>query len=399
MTNKELLKLAISTLGNKGGEARAYCGLESGQPWCDAYMTWLYFKGKCKELFCKGTKQTYCPNTIKICRSLYAQIPIYLALPMDTIFFDWNGNGIPDHIGTVEEHVSTASIKTIEGNTNGGVVARKTRPVRYVQAVFRPHFPATYTIGQLKIDGVMGYNTIANLQRALGVDVDGILGKDTVKALQKKAGVKQDGSWQKGTSKAVQKMVGTAVDGAFGKNSVAKLQEWINKQNTPTVAEPTKADKIVARADEYAYKYGTSSKKWKYKGGSPKPEYKAGLKKYLGKTKRISQSDCGYFLTTCVRASGVSKTFLALAGRGEPFPKVPPELKVVFDGKKIPNGTLEPGDGIRYKKKKKGQHAMVYYSDGKIAEAGREHWFPAIKKDTKKYNKSNVTRVQVLRAK
>ena len=37
----------------------------------------------------------------------------------------------------------------------------------------------------LKVDGVMGKDTVKALQKVLGVTVDGVLGKDTVKALQK----------------------------------------------------------------------------------------------------------------------------------------------------------------------------------------------------------------------
>ena len=121
----------------------------------------------------------------------------------------------------------------------------------------------------------------------------------------------------------------------------------------------------------------------------------------MKKTALISKSDCGYFVSTVIRASGVSKTFLALAGRGESFPKCPSTMKVVHKGKKIPSGLLKPGDVIRYKKNGGGQHTLMYYGNGKIAEAGRKHYFPAIKKDTKKYNKSNVKHktLQVLRAK
>ena len=70
-------------------------------------------------------------------------------------------------------------------------------------------------------------------------------------------------------------------------------------------------------------------------------------------------------------------------------------------GKKIPDGLLQAGDIIRYKKTNGHQHTLMYYGNGKIAEAGRENQFPAIEKDTKKYNASNVklsTR-QVIRAK
>lgn len=239
-TNKTLVDLAIKYLGTTGKEARKYCGLGNGQAWCDAFITWLFYKAKAKSLFCKGTKQTYCPNTIRICKSLYAEVPMYLALPGDVILFDWDRNNNPNHIGMVEKRVSTDKIKTIEGNTDGGKVARKTRPAKYVQAIYRIHYkPTTYKIGTLAIDGKFGYSSIANLQKALGITVDGILGKATVRALQKKAGMKtQDGHWGKATSKKVQKMVGAKQDGVFGPLSVKALQKWINKQNKKPAKKP-----------------------------------------------------------------------------------------------------------------------------------------------------------------
>ena len=258
-TNKQMHDLAVKYLGIRGVEARAYCGLSKGQPWCDAFVTWLFHKANASKLFCKGTKQTYCPNTIRICRSLYAEIPPYLAMPMDIIFFDWDKNGNPNHIGFVDSRVSTKAIKTIEGNTTKtnkkgqvvakSVVARKTRDVKYVQAIFRPHYSATFSIGTLVIDGKFEYCSIANLQKALKIKVDGVLGRDTVKALQKKAGVKQDGCWGKGTSRAVQKMIGLkgkSIDGDFGPVSVKALQKWINKQN--------KAEKKPAAKHSYKIK-------------------------------------------------------------------------------------------------------------------------------------------------
>ena len=74
-------------------------------------------------------------------------------------------------------------------------------------------------------------------------------------------------------------------------------------------------------------------------------------------------------------------------------------MSVVHKGKKIPDGLLQAGDIIRYKKTS-GQHTLMYYGGGKIAEAGREHQFPAIESDTKKYNKSNVklATLEVIRA-
>ena len=96
--NKELYEIAKKYIGTTGKEARQYCGLPQGASWCDAYVSYIFYKGGLKDLYCKGTKQTYCPTSIRICESLLAQIPIYLALPMDVIFFDWEHNGRPNHL-------------------------------------------------------------------------------------------------------------------------------------------------------------------------------------------------------------------------------------------------------------------------------------------------------------
>ena len=236
--NTQTYNYAKQFLGNGGAVFRKYCGLSSGAAWCDAFVTYIFHHTGNASLFCSGKKQTYCPTTIKILQKDMAQVPLYLAMPMDVIFFDWDRNGVPNHIGFVRAPKDTSSIYTIEGNTDGGRVAQKTRAGKYIQAVFRPHFSGTFKVGQLTVDGQCGYSTIATLQKVLGITVDGILGIGTVKALQKRAGTTADGQWGKGTSKAVQKMVGTKADGDFGPNSVKALQNWINKSLPSTKPAP-----------------------------------------------------------------------------------------------------------------------------------------------------------------
>ena len=236
--NTDLLKIAQKHIGEGGAKFRKFCGLPSGAAWCNAFVDYIANEGGDSSLFFNGKRPTYCPDSIKWCNKNLALVPMYLALPMDIIYFDWEKNGVPNHIGFVRAKKSTSEILTIEGNTNGGVVAQKSRAGRYVQGVYRPHFPAKYTLQKLPIDGSFGYDSIANLQKALKIGVDGILGKSTVKALQKRAGLSGksvDGAFGPATARAVQKMVGAKpVDGEFGPNSVRKLQEWINKVNYPS---------------------------------------------------------------------------------------------------------------------------------------------------------------------
>lgn len=162
----------------------------------------------------------------------------------------------------------------------------------------------------------------------------------------------------------------------------------------------TAAQKIVAKATEYCWPYGTAKKKYAYSGGSAKSAYKKALKKHMGKEAKISRSDCGYFVNTCARAAGLGK-FKALPGKAsQSYPKLPSTMHIVHKGK-IPSGLLQPGDIIRYRKNGNKQHVMMYYGDGKIAEANRKNCFPHISKDTKKYNADKVKKstIQVIRAK
>lgn len=261
--NTELYKIAKSYIGNGGSTFQSYCGLPSGAAWCCAFVTYIFHKGADDALFYGGKKVVYVPAAEKWCYAHLANIPLYLAMPMDIITFDWNRNGTPDHIGFVRERKSDTEIYTIEGNTSGGIVAKKTRPLKYISGVFRPEFKGSFdTSKALAIDGQFGYNSIASLQKALGIKVDGILGKQTVKALQKKAGVAQDGSWGKKTSKAAQKMVGAEADGYWGIESTKALQKWINKQNGYTPSPKTLADKVMDACKEQADWMQNYTYKW-----------------------------------------------------------------------------------------------------------------------------------------
>lgn len=335
MNNIELYNLTKKLVGDRGASARKYCGLPAGAAWCCAFVCWIFHVGGDSKLFYGGKKVVYCPTAIQWCHTHLAQIPIYLAMPMDIIFFDWNYNNVPDHIGFVHERVSDQVIKTLEGNTNGGVVAFKTRPEKYVLGVFRPEFKADYKIGKLTIDGQFGYDSIAMLQKALGIKVDGILGRETVKALQKRVGAVQDGSWGKKTSKAVQKMVGTKVDGWFGEKSVKALQKWINKE---CGYDKTLGDKIADTAKSYVGKV-------RYK---------------LGGTSLKTGIDCTGFIQAIYGLNGIHL-----------------DNKLSDWGKSI--GTdlskAKPGDILSFKDPKTGKiaHHAIYIGDGKCVHASTSH--------------------------
>lgn len=251
-TNTELYNIAKKYIGTRGKEAKAYCRLPSDANYCDAFVTWLFHVGDVSQLYCKGTIQTYCPTSIEICRKLYAQLPPYLALPMDVIFYDWEPNGLPNHVGLIVSKISTSKAKTIEGNTSGGIIDEKIRNMSYTQGIFRMGFkpkslPDTYV---LNVDGNFGYKSIYTLQHVLKVTEDCIFGRKTLMALQRYVGATPDAVFGENTARKVQKLIGAAQDGQFGEASVRKFQKWLNKMvsgqtETPTTPEEPKPEKGV----------------------------------------------------------------------------------------------------------------------------------------------------------
>ena len=227
-----------------------------------------------------------------------------------------------------------------------------------------------------------------------------------------------DGNYGAKTALAViifQLTEGVTPDGVYGSKSYARAKTYKGaaKPTVPTkkpaakpagvkkpAAKLTNAQKIIAKADELAWAYGTPAKKYSYKTGAPTAKCKAAMKKYGWADNRAELSDCGDFASTLVRESGVNKKFKALHGVKTPFPKSEAGFNMVLTGKKIPSGFLKPGDVIRYKKQNGKQHAMIYYGPGKVCEASHRNIFGTIRKDTQRYNtQSKPKTIQVLRAK
>ena len=104
--NIQLYAFAKSFLGKGGSTFRKYCGLPSNAPWCCAFVRYIFDKGDDSSLFYGGKNVVYVPSAERWLFANCANIPIYLAMPMDVLTFDWNNNGVPDHIGFVRERKS-----------------------------------------------------------------------------------------------------------------------------------------------------------------------------------------------------------------------------------------------------------------------------------------------------
>ncbi len=271
----DVLRIARNELGNTSGKkywdayfngSMSYVN-GSQTPYCACFVSWVLSKASVKAA---GIPAAYCPYICRDGRNAGKTVSKYSAQPGDIVLFDWDGDGLSDHVGLVETNQGSY-LQTIEGNTNGGIVSRRTRYFSGICHIIRPDYSknsktsdksnTSKNDSKLEVDGWAGPLTITALQKAVGLDeyyIDGILsgqyienreylgniwscgwngyGSYTVKKLQMLLGIHADGIWGKVTSMALQKhLIGLGyscgpdgVDGYFGYNSCCALQKALN---------------------------------------------------------------------------------------------------------------------------------------------------------------------------
>lgn len=229
----------------------------SGVPYCAMFVSWVMDKAGA---LCAGIPGAYCPWIRTAAVKANSVVLPANARKGDLVLFDWEGDGVCDHVGFVENN-SGGVLHTIEGNTNNGAVARRTRSYGAVNCIIRPDYDgsenATQNGSALAVDGVWGCATTSALQNSLGTTVDGVvsdqyigyrpdnpglsiaswqwhskttLGSDMVRALQRKIGATVDGIAGPKTFKALQRYLGTYQDGVISNPSacVKELQTRLN---------------------------------------------------------------------------------------------------------------------------------------------------------------------------
>ena len=106
-------------------------------PWCCVFIWWVFQKANLSQLFCGGQKTAYCPFVVNWARSHNQWVSAdYRA--GDLILFDWDADGVADHIGFCVD-VSGSTVITIEGNVDESVK----QMVRYPSVIlgaYRPQY-------------------------------------------------------------------------------------------------------------------------------------------------------------------------------------------------------------------------------------------------------------------
>lgn len=141
------LKRAITKLGTtespRGSNMNpfgAWYGY-NGVPWCAEFATWCYVLSGSKGM-AKGSRWAYVPWIVQAARRGDFHCSITKdPLPGDLVCYDWEGDGVSDHVGLFEKWIEPGkTFKAIEGNTavgndsNGGEVMRRDRDVSSVKA-------------------------------------------------------------------------------------------------------------------------------------------------------------------------------------------------------------------------------------------------------------------------
>lgn len=114
---------------------------QNGVPWCAMFVSWVFNQVGAK---CVGLPAAYCPYIVRDAKNAGKTVAKVNAKPGDVVLFDWEGDGVADHVGIVESNHGSY-MTTIEGNTDNGVVARKSRPYSCICCVVRPAYAAGIT--------------------------------------------------------------------------------------------------------------------------------------------------------------------------------------------------------------------------------------------------------------
>lgn len=114
-------------------------------PWCAMFTTWCYDRIGSKSHI-RGSRYAYVPYIVQDARRGANGLAVTNnPQPGDLVCFDWEHNGVSDHVGLFEHWTNRAKgeFQAIEGNTgigndsNGGQVMRRNRNRSSVQAFVR----------------------------------------------------------------------------------------------------------------------------------------------------------------------------------------------------------------------------------------------------------------------
>lgn len=136
-----------------------------GQPWCVAFLWWVFQQAEERMAFFGGGKTASCSLLLRWYKEQGLTVPVREVQVGDIVILNFSGTKDTEHCGlVVGRGVENFSwfVKTIEGNTsssdvsmsNGGMVCEKTRYPSQIVAVCRPQYK---TDDPQPVDDVSGH--------------------------------------------------------------------------------------------------------------------------------------------------------------------------------------------------------------------------------------------------
>jgi cell wall-associated NlpC family hydrolase len=115
------------------------------QPWCAMFVSWCFAQAGVSRLVAASTPKGFagCEAGMNWFKSRGQLVNPKDAQPADVVFFQFNSDAAPDHVGLVISS-DKGGLHTVEGNTSDGAtdgVYYKYRPWSLVMAVARPKWP------------------------------------------------------------------------------------------------------------------------------------------------------------------------------------------------------------------------------------------------------------------
>lgn len=248
----------------------------SGVPYCAMAVSYWLAQA---DIACTGFPAAYCPYIVRDAKNAGKLKAAKDLVEGDVILFDWENDGVSDHVGIVlSNNTAAKTLKTREGNTNNGAVAERTRAYSTVVGGITPDFGKSSSAGgatsssssnsgssssnsgsasssgkgkkaspQLSIDGLWGTGTTNALQVYFGIastysKADGRIDDQPVAYKRSNSGCLQSSfMWvnkaTKGsaTIKALQKACDMAAkdqDGQIGPKTAKAIQAKLKVKNS-----------------------------------------------------------------------------------------------------------------------------------------------------------------------
>ena len=198
-TAKQIIDKALSYVGTYDGgnnnvvfNTDYYGKAVSGgaYPWCCAFVWDIFRMCNASNLFCDGTKTAYCPTVLNWGKSKGLTVGNASGAYGDIVLFDWNSDGVADHIGIIIGKNSDGTYTTVEGNTsdsnysNGGYVLKRIRYQSQIIGIIRPKYGTSVTSNtnnynvyyQVYTDNSGWLPVVKNLEDYAGEDGESIKG-------------------------------------------------------------------------------------------------------------------------------------------------------------------------------------------------------------------------------